>query len=94
LAVKATVVLSAVFVVRALLGVWVAAGLVAMAAVAGLIAGLAALEARVFDRQRATTSTVVRARGLGAGDHVAFARALSAVAAAYLTECERQDRLR
>jgi hypothetical protein len=82
-------------VVRAALGVWVAAGLVALVAVAGVIAALTAIEARVFDRpRRPPASVVVRAPGLDASDHVAFARALTAVAAAYLTECERQEHQR
>jgi predicted lipid-binding transport protein (Tim44 family) len=77
--------------VRVLLGGWVAAGLLALALVAALIAGCAAVEARVFDRPRSQTPAAHRAAGLSPGDHVAFARALTAVAAAYLAECERQD---
>jgi hypothetical protein len=84
-----------VLAVRALLGVWVAAVLVALVAMAGLIAGWAALEARVFDRPRPRLSPPAliprRAPGLCAADHTAFARALTAVATAYLTECERQE---
>jgi short subunit dehydrogenase-like uncharacterized protein len=83
-----------VVVVRAALGVWVAAGLVALAAVAGVIAALAVIEARVFDRpRRSAAPVVVPAPGLDTSDHVAFARALTAVAAAYLTACERQEHL-
>jgi hypothetical protein len=83
-----------VVVVRAALGVWVAAVLVALAAVAGVIAALAAIEARVFDRPRLPAApVVVPAPGLDTSDHVAFARALTAVAAAYLTACERQEHL-
>jgi hypothetical protein len=54
---------------------------------------LAAVEARVFDRPRPTPPAVIprRAPGLTAGDHTAFARALTAVATAYLTECERRE---
>ena len=79
--------------VRVVLGVWAAAGLVALAAVAGLIAGWAAVEARVFDRPRPSPPVLIprRAPGPTAGDHTAFARALTAVATAYLTECERQE---
>jgi hypothetical protein len=75
-----------VLAVRVVLGPWVAAGLVAVAAVVALIAGWAALEARIFDRP--PPSTRVPAPGV---DHAAFARALAAVAAAYLTECARQE---
>jgi hypothetical protein len=82
-----------VVVVRAALGVWAAAVLVALAAMAGLIAGWAAVEARAFDRRRPSPPAAVRAPDVAA-DHVAFARALSAVAAAYLTECERQEQQR
>jgi uncharacterized membrane protein len=84
-----------VLAVRGLAGVWAAAALVALVAVAGLIAGWAALEARVFDhpRPRPSPPAVIPrwALGLNAGDHTAFARALTAVATAYLTECERQE---
>jgi hypothetical protein len=82
-----------VFLVRALLGVWATAALVALVAMAGLIAGWAAVEARVFDRPRPSPPVLIprRAPGLTAADHAAFARALTAVATAYLTECERQE---
>jgi hypothetical protein len=85
--------LALVLVVRVVLGVWAAAGLVALALVAGLIAGWVALEARVFDRPRPSPPVLISRRvpGLTAGDHTAFARALTAVATAYLTECERQE---
>jgi hypothetical protein len=89
----AAVAVALVVVVRAVLGVWAAAALVALAAMVGLIAGWAAVEARAFDRRRPSPPAVVRASG-ATGDHLAFARALSAVAAAYLTECERQEQQR
>jgi hypothetical protein len=76
--------------VRDVLGVWVAAGLLALAAVVGLLAGWASVEARAFPRPGAGTP-VARGPGAGPADHVAFARALAAVAAAYLSECERQE---
>jgi hypothetical protein len=79
-----------VFVVRSVLGVWVAAALIALVAVVGLIAGWAAVEARAFDHHRRSAQVVVPSPGTAA-DHLAFARALSAVATAYLTECERQE---
>jgi hypothetical protein len=84
-----------VLVVRGLVGVWAAAVLVALVAVVGLIAGWAALEVRVFDRPHLRPSPPVliprRPPGLDPGDHTAFAWALTAVATAYLTECERQE---
>jgi hypothetical protein len=76
-----------VLVVRAVLGVWATAALVAVVAVAGLIAGWAAVEDRCF--RRPTPRPPVRE--LPVTDHVAFARALAAVATAYLTACERQE---
>jgi hypothetical protein len=82
--------------VRAVLGVWAAALLGAVALTAGLIAGWAAVEARVFDRPRPSPPVLMPrpVPGLTAGDHTAFARALTAVATAYLTECERQEHQR
>jgi hypothetical protein len=79
--------------VRHLAGVWVAAGVVALAAVGGLIAALAALDAWATARTRRPAPTAVEvARSVpGASDHVTFARALAAVSAAYLTACERED---
>jgi hypothetical protein len=77
-----------VLVVRAVLGVWATAALVAVVAVAGLIAGWAAVEARCFRRAPPPGPPV---RELNVTDHVAFARALDAVATAYLTACERQE---
>jgi uncharacterized membrane protein len=90
---KTAAAVALVLMVRGLLGVWAAAALVAMVAVAGLIAGWIAVEARVFDRPRPSPPVLIprRAPGLTAGDHAAFARALTAVVAAYLTECERQE---
>ncbi len=79
-----------VVVVRVLLGVWVTAALLALAAVAGLLAGWASVEARAFPRAGAGPP-VARGPGACPADHVAFARALAAVAAAYLSECERQE---
>jgi hypothetical protein len=79
--------------VRHVAGVWVAAGIVALAAVAGLIAALAALDAWATARTRRPAPTAVEVvRSVpGASDHVTFARALAAVSAAYLTACERED---
>jgi hypothetical protein len=89
-AAKATAGVAVVVIVRALLGVWAAAVLVALAALVGLIAGWAAVEARAFDRRHPSPPATVRTPGTAA-DRVAFARALAAVAAAYLTACERQE---
>jgi hypothetical protein len=82
-----------VVVVRHLAGVWVAAGVVALAAVGGLIAALAALDAwaDAHIRSPASTAVAVPTPVDVAADHVAFARALAAVSAAYLTACERED---
>jgi hypothetical protein len=92
-AAKTAAAVALVLVVRGLAGVWAAAALVALVAVAGLIAGWAAVEARVFDRPRPSLPVLIprRTPGLTAGDHAAFARALTAVATAYRTECERQE---
>jgi hypothetical protein len=76
-----------VVVVRQVAGVWVAAGLVALAAMAGLIAVLAAIDAWLDRSRNAHSAAVVVPPG---SDHLAFARALAAVADAYLTECERE----
>jgi hypothetical protein len=81
-----------VVVVRHLAGVWVAAAIVALAGVVGLIACLAALDAWAADRHRCSppATVVVPDGSIGeAAGHVAFARALAAVAAAYVAECER-----
>jgi hypothetical protein len=82
-----------VVVVRHLAGVWVAAGIVAVAAVGGLIATLAALDAwaDALVHRPASTPVVVPMPVHEDTDHVAFARALAAVSAAYLTACERED---
>lgn len=79
--------------VRQLAGVWVAAAIVALAAVGGLIAALAALDAWATARSRGPAPSAVEvARSVpGISDHVTFARALAAVSAAYLTACERED---
>jgi hypothetical protein len=86
---------AATLTVRAWMGVWPAAVLVALAVVAAVVAGLGAFEDWVFDRGRRPGSRlgVMPVRGGGElGDHVAFARALVAVATVYLAECERQER--
>jgi hypothetical protein len=85
-----------VVVVRHLAGVWVAAAIVALAGVVGLIACLAALDTWAADRHRCSRrATVVPDGSIGeAADRRAFARALAAVAAAYLAECERGAGLR
>jgi hypothetical protein len=92
-------VVAIVLIVRGLLGVWAAAVLVALAALVGLIAGWAALEARVFDCPRPRPAPpglvpdVIYPRPTTAdtgSEHVAFARGLAAVSAAYLTHCEQE----
>ena len=98
-AAKAAAAVALVLVVRGLLGVWAAAVLVALAALVGLIAGWAAVEARVFDRPRPCPAPpglvpdVIHPRPTTAvtgSEHVAFARGLAAVSAAYLTHCEQE----
>jgi hypothetical protein len=78
---------------RAVLGVWVAAGLIALVFMAALVAAWSRIEALVFAPRRPPfpIRPVPDRSGLTAGDHVAFARALTAVATAYLAECERQE---
>jgi hypothetical protein len=76
------------------LGPWALALLVAFAATGGLVAGWAAVEARVFPPTLPPAASTGDDPGPGSGDHVAFARALTAVAATYLAECERQERQR
>jgi hypothetical protein len=73
-------------------GWWAVAVAIAIAAVAGVIAGMAAVEARVFDRDRRPQAVVVTRWTEPSPDHTTFARALTAVAAAYLSACEREDR--
>jgi hypothetical protein len=80
--------------VRAVAGVWVTAALVAAASLAGLLAGWAAVEARAFPRSHAAAAGQLGPQGPGASDHLAFARALTAVATAYLAHCERQEQQR
>jgi hypothetical protein len=88
---RACALVALVVVVRHLAGVWVAAAIVALAGVVGLIACLAALDAWAGDRHRCSApATVVPDRSAGdAADRLAFARALAAVASAYVAECER-----
>ena len=90
---QAGVLVALVVAVRHLAGVWVAAGIVALAAVGGLIAALAALDtwATARIRRPAPTAVEVPRSVPGASEHVTFARALAAVSAAYLTACERED---
>jgi hypothetical protein len=73
--------------------VWVTAGLLALVFMAALVAVWSRVEARVFAPRRPPfpIRPVPDSSGLTAGDHVAFARALTAVATAYLAECERQE---
>ena len=96
--VRACVLVALVVIARHLGGVWVAAGIVALAGVVGLIACLAALDAWAADRHRCSppaTTVLVPDRVAGeAAGHLAFARALAAVAAAYVAECERGAGLR
>jgi hypothetical protein len=66
---------------------------VAGLAVAGLVAGWAAIERRAFPRQPPRhAALIVGPQPRDGARHVAFARALAVLAAAYLTECERDER--
>jgi hypothetical protein len=90
--VRACVLVALVVAVRHLAGVWVAAAIVALAGVVGLIACLAALDTWAADRARrlSRATVVVPDRSIGeAADRLAFARALAAVASAYVAEWER-----
>jgi hypothetical protein len=94
--VRACALVALVVIARHLAGVWVAAGIVALSGVVGLIACLAALDAWAADRARCSppATVVVPERSAGEADRLAFARALAAVAAAYVAECERGAGLR
>jgi hypothetical protein len=95
--VRACALVALVVIARHLAGVWVAAGIVALSGVVGLIAWLAALDAWAADRARCSppATVVVPDGSIGeAADRLAFARALAAVAAAYVAECERGAGLR
>jgi hypothetical protein len=73
---------------RLLAGAWITATVTGGLVTVGLVAGLAALERRVFPRRPATPLV---ADPRGPGRHTDFARALAAVAAAYLAECQADD---
>jgi hypothetical protein len=78
-----------VVVLRLVAGVWITAAVLAGLAVVGLVAGWAAVERRAFPRRPQRQASVTVAPP---GRDVAFARALAVVAAAYLAECERDER--
>jgi hypothetical protein len=96
--VRGAAIVTALMVLRLVAGVWITAVAAAALAVVGLVAGWAAVERRAFPRRPAGPVSVPvgpRIPGRAAGDgarHVAFARALTTVAAAYLAECERDQR--
>jgi UPF0716 family protein affecting phage T7 exclusion len=92
--VVAAMALAVLVAVRAVAGVWVTAGLVAAASLAGLLAGWAALEARAFPRSQRAAAGQLGPRGVRPSDHLAFARALTAVATAYRAYCEGQEQQR
>jgi hypothetical protein len=73
---------------RLVAGVWITATVTGGLVTVGLVAGLAALERRVF-AHRPATPPVTGPRG--PGRHTEFARALTAVAAAYLAECQANE---
>jgi hypothetical protein len=72
---------------RLVAGVWITATVIAGLVTVGLVAGLAVLERRVF-ACRPVAPVVAGPRGPG---HTEFARALAAVAAAYLAQCQADD---
>jgi hypothetical protein len=75
----------------------VAAAIMAVAVVVGLIAALAAIDTRVLDRERRSPSVAVvvpERAGPSAAEHLAYARALAVVVASYVAECEREAGLR
>ena len=76
---------------RLVAGVWITATVTGGLVTVGLVAGLAAVERRVFARRPATPLVAGPRRP---GRHTEFARALAAVAAAYLAECEADDEQR
>jgi len=85
--VKAAGAVALVIVVRHLAGVWVAAGVAALGAVATLIAALAALDSWASDRSRPAAAVVVH----DGADGEALAHAFAVLAVAYLTACEQQE---
>ena len=95
--VRVTMVAALVVVVRAWLGVWPAAVVGASAVTAGLLAGWAALDRRLFAPRLAGGAGPVLVGGPrgprpldGEAGHVAFAQGLAGLAGWYLAECEQQ----
>jgi hypothetical protein len=79
----------------ALVGQWLTAAVVGPLVLGWVLARWAAVERRLDQRARTAAGpvVVVGPRGperTGAGEHVAFARALVAVSARYLAQCEDQ----
>jgi hypothetical protein len=89
-AAQAVAVAGAVVAIRLVLGVWPAAVVLAALGLGHLLVLWAKVEATAFDRDR--RAVVAHSGAARAADHVAFARALAAVAQAYLAECEREAR--
>jgi hypothetical protein len=85
--IKAAGAAAVVIAVRHVAGVWVAAGIAALGAVAALIVVLAALDSWASDRSRPGAGVVVH----DGADRQALAHAVVALAVAYLTACERQQ---
>jgi hypothetical protein len=88
----ATAAVIVVVVLRLVAGVWITAAVLAVLTVIGLVAGWAAIERRAFPRRPPAPSVLVGPQPGDGARHVAFARALAVVAAAYLTECEGDER--
>jgi hypothetical protein len=76
-----------------LVGQWVTAAVAGPLVLGWVLARWAAVERRLDQRARTAGPVVVGPRGPrrdGAGEHVAFARALVAVSARYLAHCQDQ----
>jgi hypothetical protein len=87
----------AVVAVRLITGPWLAAALMAVVAVIGLVAAIAVIETHTFGRERRPPSVAVVVPdrpGPSPSEHLAYARALAVVVASYVAECEREAGLR
>jgi hypothetical protein len=83
--------------VRVVAGPWVAAGVLAVAVMVGLIAAWAAVEGCTFGRDPRSPAVAVvvpERAGPSTVEHLAYARALAVVVASYVAECEREAGLR
>jgi hypothetical protein len=88
--VRVTTAAGLVVAVRLVLGAWPAAFVLAAVGVGWLLVLWAGVEARAFGGDRPAGGA--HSDDAPAAGHVAFARALAAVAASYLAACEREAR--